>query len=79
VSSVPELLTPEEREAVQLAGQLYTLIADHVVAHGATRDDDLAEIRAAVHVIQRAVESHAAARAYPAEFRLLGLTIEDRQ
>lgn len=65
-------VTAEEREAVQLAGHLYTLIAERVIADGATRDDDLAELRAAVHVIQRMVLAQAAARAYPREFRLLG-------
>lgn len=77
MTDAPELLTPAEHEAVRLAGQLYTLIADHVVGHGPTRDDDLVEIRAAVHVIQRGVESQAAARAYPAEFRLLGCALDE--
>jgi hypothetical protein len=70
------LLTEAEREAVRQAGQLYTLIAGHVVAGGATRDDDLAELRAAIHVIQRMVLAQAAARAYPAEFRLLGARVQ---
>jgi DNA-binding transcriptional regulator YhcF (GntR family) len=65
-------LTADEREAVQLAGHLYALIAERVIADGPTRDDDLAELRAAVHVIQRMVLAQAAARAYPREFRLLG-------
>lgn len=69
------LLTAHEREAVRLAGRLYTLIAGHVVADGPTRGDDLAEVRAAVHLIQRAVLAQAAARAYPLEFRLLGAVI----
>lgn len=71
----PGLLTKAEREAVRQAGQLYTLIAEHIVTDGPTRDDDLAEVRAAVHVVQRAVLAQAAARAYPAEFRLLGRTL----
>lgn len=66
------LLTADEREAVRQAGQLYVLIAGRVVGHGRTRNEDLTEIRAAIHVIQRAVESQATARAYPKEFRLLG-------
>jgi Helix-turn-helix domain/Bacterial regulatory proteins, gntR family len=70
-----DLLTEDEREVVRQAGQLYTLIADRIVAHGPTRDDDLAELRAAIHVIQRAMEAQAAARAYPREFRLLGTVI----
>ena len=69
------LLTPDEHQAVRQAGLLYTLIAEHVVADGPTRDDDLAEIRAAIHLIQRAVLAQAAARAHPSEFRLLGTVI----
>lgn len=65
-------LTADEREAVRQAGLLFTFIAERIVAHGPTRADDLAEFRYAVHVIQRAVEAQAAARAYPREFRLLG-------
>jgi len=70
-----DLLTADEHEAVRQAGLLYTFIAERIVAHGPTRDDDLAELRAAVHVIQRAVEAQAAARAYPRKFRLLGTVI----
>lgn len=70
-----DLLTADEREAIRRAGHLYALIAGCIVGYGPTRKDDLAEIRAAIHVIQRAVESQAAARAYPREFRLLGLEI----
>jgi hypothetical protein len=69
---ISNLLTGAEREAVRLAGLLYTLIEEHIVADGPTRDDDLAELRAAVHVIQRAMLAQAAGRAYPEEFRLLG-------
>ena len=49
------LLTASERKAVRLAGLLYTLIAEHVVTDDLTRDDDLTELRAAVHLIQRTV------------------------
>jgi protein tyrosine phosphatase (PTP) superfamily phosphohydrolase (DUF442 family) len=66
------LLTADEHEAVRQAGLLYTFIAEHVVADGPTRDDDLAELRAVIHVIQRTVLAQAAARAWPGEFRLLG-------
>jgi hypothetical protein len=69
------LLTPDEHEAVRQAGELYTMIASRVIAHGPTRHDDLAEIRAAIHVIQRAVLAQAAARAHPREFRKLGTVI----
>jgi hypothetical protein len=70
------VLTGDEREAIRLAGQCYTHIAEKVVGDGLTRDDDLAEIRAAIHVVQHAVMAQAAARAYPGEFRLMGETVE---
>lgn len=66
------LLTADEHEAVRMAGRLYAFIAERVVADGPTRDDDLTELRAAVHVIQRAVLANAAARAFPTEVRKLG-------
>jgi len=70
-----DYLTDDEREAVRLAGELYTLIAERVVAHGPTREDDLAEICGLVHAIQGRVLANAAARLYPAEFRVLGGTV----
>jgi hypothetical protein len=68
-------LTQAEQDAIDLAGRLYTRIAEDVAGHGPTRDADLAEICAAVHVIQHAVMAQAAARAYPGAYRLLGETI----
>jgi len=70
-------LTAAERCAVRLAGELYTLIADDVVAPGTTREDDLAELRSHVHAIQNMVKAQAAGRACPLEFRLLGSTLPD--
>ncbi len=65
-------LTVAEREAVKLAGELYTLIAREIVPDGPARAADLAEVAAHVHAVQNAVKAQAAARLYPAEFRLLG-------
>lgn len=73
-----ELLTADEREAVERAGLLYTFIAERIVADGSTRDDDLAELRAVIHVVQRTVMAQAAARHSPHEFRLLGGVVEAR-
>jgi DNA-binding GntR family transcriptional regulator len=70
-----QLLTPDEHEAVRQAGLLYTMIASRIIADGPAKDDDLAEIRAAIHLIQRAVLAQAAARAFPREFRQLGTVI----
>ncbi len=71
-------LTESEALAVRLAGQLYTYIADEVVADGPTRADDLAELRAYVHGIQRAVMAQAMGRAEPHRYRLLGSEIQPR-
>jgi hypothetical protein len=40
-----------------------------------TRADDLAELTASVHIVQRTVMARAVARAHPKEFRLLGEVI----
>lgn len=69
------MLTGDERKAVRLAGELYSHIAYRVCGAGPARDDDLAELRRAVHEIQHAIMAQAAARLYPAEFRLMGEAI----
>ncbi len=74
-----DLLTPSEIQAVNIANYLYTYIDKEVVADGPTRDDDLAQLRGHIHGIQHAIMSQAAARAYPAEFRLLGDVITTTQ
>jgi hypothetical protein len=66
------VLTDDERKAVRLAGELYTHIQDYVCGDGATRDDDLAELRASIHHVQRLVMAQAAARLYPGELRPMG-------
>lgn len=69
-------LTGDEREAVRMAGRLATFIEEKIIGRGPTRDQDVAELEAAVHVVQRMVLAQAAARAYPGELRLLGETVE---
>jgi hypothetical protein len=66
------MLSDDEREAVRMAGELYTHIQDKVCGNGPTRDDDLAELRASIHHVQRLVMAQAAARLYPGELRLMG-------
>lgn len=68
-------LTESERKAVRDAGLLFQLLANDIVGDGPTREADLAELTAAIHVIQRAVMSQAAARAYPGQYRPLGEVI----
>jgi hypothetical protein len=69
------VLTDAEREAVRMAGELYTHVQDKVCGNGPTRDDDLAELRASIHHVQRLVMAQAAARLYPGELRLMGEAI----
>lgn len=66
-----ELLTADERRAVQLAGELWNLLCN-IVEDGPTREADLAELVPHVHAIQQAVMSQAAGRAYPELYRRLG-------
>ena len=66
------MLTDDERKAVRMAGELYSFIECHVCGNGSTRDDDLAELRASIHHVQRLVMAQAAARLHPGEFRLMG-------
>lgn len=68
----PGFLTDAERQAVRVAGELYTFIERHVCGNGPTRAADLAEIAARVHDIQYRVTGQAAARLYPGELRLMG-------
>lgn len=72
----PELLTGAERQAIDMPGKVYTLIAEDIAARGPTRDGDLAEIRTHIHAVQDGIGAQAAARAYPEEFRLLGGVIQ---
>jgi len=72
---VDDGLTDDEREAIRMAGCLYTSIKDKVCGNGPTRDDDLAELRVNIHHIQHLIMAQAAARAYPKEFRLMGEVI----
>lgn len=67
-------LTTDEQLAIDLAGTLWGVLC-RIVGHGPTRDADLAELIAPIHLIQRYVGSQAAARAHPHEFRLLGETL----
>lgn len=70
-----ELLTPNERHAVALAGQLAEVLAQ-IVGTSRTSVDDLNELLAHVHVIQNAVLAQAAARAYPGQYRRLGAVLD---
>lgn len=73
--SEPELLTPLERKVIQHLGLIWNDLC-HIVGPGATREYDLDEAVVHIHALQHMVMAQAAARAYPAEFRLLGKLID---
>jgi len=64
-------LTSQEHEAIRLLGDVGNLLPQ-IVAHGPTREADLDELVAHLHVLQRSIAAQAAARAYPHTYRLLG-------
>lgn len=73
----PDLLTPDEHRAVELAGELWNQLCKVVgdSADAETQHADLRELIVHVHAIQHAVMSQAAARAYPDLYRRLGSTL----
>ena len=72
-----ELLTEQEKDAVDLAGKLATALSRIIPERGFNRADDLNELLAHIHIIQRSVMANAAARAYPGQFRQLGLSVRE--
>lgn len=66
-----ELLTDLERRALALTGELAGMFGA-IVGPESSRHGDMAEIVAAIHVLQRYLMSQAAARAYPGHYRALG-------
>lgn len=72
MSGPDELLTPAEHRALEMAGQLFSLIADKVIRSERTGPGDERELLHHIHAIQHMVMAQAAARAYPDRYRLLG-------
>lgn len=70
------MLTETEIRAVNMAGELASYIEAEVIGHGPTRGQDVAELEALIHGVQRMVLAQAAARLMPEDFRLLGETLE---
>lgn len=71
-----DLLTDDERRAIDKAAELWTLLCK-VVGPGRTCSADLGELVVHIHAIQSAVMAQASARAYPELYRLLGGTIAE--
>ena len=70
-SSLELELTADERRAIDLVEELASLLG-RVVAHGTTRERDLATLHDKLRDIERAVMSQALARAHPDRFSPLG-------
>jgi len=69
------VLTDRERDIIHDAGQLWNDICT-AIPDGPTRDADLLELIGAIHLVQRYFMGQAAARAYPDQYRLLGLSLD---
>ncbi len=65
-------LTAAELRAMDITAELVNVMCNDVIGHGLTREADVREFVAHVHVIQQAILAQAAGRAYPERFRLLG-------
>lgn len=74
----PALLTEAEKQIIADAGQLWNKICA-AIPDGATRDADLAELIAPIHLIQRYFMGQAAARTYPGSYRLLGSRLHRKE
>lgn len=72
-------LTEDEHQAVNMAGNLATFISERIIGSGPTREQDIDELEALIHGIQRMVLAQAAAREYPLQYRLLGEVLPGRE
>lgn len=84
------LFTEDEHRAMELTGELATLIGKIIraphdeLAHddgrramfSAIADNDWAEAAMDIHRIQHRIMAQAAARAFPTQYRLMGRTIQ---
>jgi sugar (pentulose or hexulose) kinase len=77
MSNENPLLTQAEHRLITMLGEAMTVYAQEVVASGSQRTHDVNEFATGVHVLQHAVMSQAAARAYPGLYRLAGVSITE--
>lgn len=73
-----DLLTPSEHQLVELLAHVANLFSD-IVGDDRSRNGDIAEAVDKIHALQNMVLSQAAARAYPAMYRLLGETVDEAE
>lgn len=74
-------LTPLERRALVLSGELADLVSEICWDGGdpEVAAQDWGELAAAIHVIQARIAGQVAARAHPQLFRLLGSPLAQRR
>lgn len=65
------MLTPDEHKAMKQTAELWNTLCG-IVEYGPSRRDDLRELMAHIHALQRAILSQSAGREYPYDYRLLG-------
>lgn len=74
-----ELLTDEEKEAMELTVVLFNKISCGVVGMDEqARPNDMREVVHHIHGLQRLIMAQAACRAYPEKYRLLGETLPSK-
>lgn len=71
-----EWLTEDEHRAMELSGELATLI-HRIIGDGPVAISDWAEAAGHIHSVQRNILAQAAARLYPDRYRLLGQRISE--
>lgn len=74
--AVADMLTRDEKYAIDLTVELSNLVIQDIIGQGETREGDVREFVAVMHNLQRMIMAQAAARAYPEHYRLLGYTVE---
>jgi predicted sugar kinase len=79
VEEEDELLTSYEKLALEVSGHLANLILNKIIPHPVAMgtENDLYEVLAHIHGIQRYIMSNAAARAYPEMYRVLGQDLKE--
>jgi hypothetical protein len=70
--SARDLLTTDEREALRLTKELCNVVVLRVMKPGTEFEADHRMFVTQIHAIQHMIMAQAAARAYPADYRLLG-------
>jgi hypothetical protein len=65
-------LTKSELHALDLTTELVKVVNNEIIADGPTREQDVREFVALIHLVQQMIMAQAAARAHPDLLRLLG-------